>query len=107
MPLSPRRDGVRLAVRLTPRAAKNSIGGCAVDADGRGMVKAYVTAIPEGGKANKSLINMLSKAVKIPASKISVASGPTNRNKQIFFEGVPDELLERLGQWIEDIPHDR
>jgi uncharacterized protein YggU (UPF0235/DUF167 family) len=46
---------------------------------------------------------MLAKSLKIPAGDISVASGATNRNKQLLIEGDSGMLAAKLEQWIEDI----
>ncbi len=85
-----------LRIRLTPKASKNSFGPVAQLADGSSHLKAYVTTVPEDGKANKTLIKMLAKACKWPVSKISVASGATNRNKLLVIEGDSQELTLKL-----------
>ncbi len=102
MPITPRANGVRLSVRLTPKASKNRIGAVERSADGSVHLKVYVTTVPEGGKANKTLLKMLAKSSKIPASKFSVASGATNRNKQLLIEGETRELTQKLQQWIKE-----
>ena len=102
-PLTPTANGVRLAVRLTPRAAKNRFGPVEASADGKQRLQAYVTAVPEDGTANKALIKLLARALKIPAGKSSVASGATNRKKQRWCEGAPETLAHRMDQWIKDI----
>ncbi|MBL4893707.1 MAG: DUF167 domain-containing protein, partial [Emcibacter sp.] len=53
MPVTPHARGVRLAIRLTPKASKNHFGPVAKSADGKAQLKAYVTTVPEDGKANK------------------------------------------------------
>lgn len=103
MPVSIHPKGVRLSVRLTPKASKNRFGSVAMLADGSAYLKAYVTTIPESGKANKSLVKMLSKSCKLPAGNISVASGATNRNKQLLIEGDSEKLAEKFEQWIKDL----
>ncbi len=103
MPVTPHDDGVRLAIRLTPKASKNRFGQMARAADGTRHLKAYVTTVPEGGKANKSLIKMLSKSLRMPAGKFSVASGATNRNKQLLIKGEALTLTQKLEQWIKEL----
>jgi len=104
MPITVQAEGVRLAVRLTPKAAKNHFGQVIKTADdGKRQIKAYVTTVPEDGKANKTLLKMLAKALHLPASKISVASGATNRNKQLLIEGDGQELRVKLEKWIKDV----
>lgn len=72
-------------------------------ADGSVQLKAYVTTVPEDGKANKTLIKMLAKSCKLQVSKISVASGATNRNKQLLIEGETLELSQKLEKWIKEL----
>lgn len=103
MPVTPHARGVRLAIRLTPKASKNYFGPVAKSVDGKAQLKAYVTTVPEDGKANKSLIKMLAKSCKLSAGKISVASGATNRNKQLLIEGSPKDLTAQLENWIKDV----
>ncbi|WP_321395362.1 DUF167 family protein [Emcibacter sp.] len=93
---------VVLPIRLTPNAAKNEIGPVEKDAAGSDILKARVTVVPEKGKANKALIKLLSKELRLPAGQISVASGTTNRNKQIEISGDPDELFDLITNWIKD-----
>lgn len=103
MPITPHDRGVRLSIRLTPKASKNHFGQVEKAADGKSYLKAYVTTVPEDGKANKRMIKMLAKSCKLPAGKFSVASGATNRNKQILIEGETTALAQMLGQWIKEI----
>jgi len=76
-------DGVRVAVRATPRAGVNALAGVR---DGRLLVK--VTAPPEDGNANAAVIKLLSKTWRIPASSIELISGDTSREKLLLLRGV-------------------
>ena len=89
-------DHLRLAVRLTPNAGRNSIDGFETAADGEAYLKARVTAVPEDGKANKALILLLSKTYRIPKSSISLVSGETARKKILRIEGDPEDLKAKL-----------
>ncbi len=99
MPVSPFTavgDGVRVAVRVAPRAAANRIGGVVSGADGAAALKVSVTAAPEGGKANAALIKLLSKAWRVPKGAISIAAGAAARRKVVHVAGAPEALLERM-----------
>jgi uncharacterized protein YggU (UPF0235/DUF167 family) len=65
-----------LQLRVTPKAARNS-----VTRDGA-QLRAYVTAVPENGKANAAVIKLLSKALGIPKSRLQLVRGDTSRDKQ-------------------------
>lgn len=93
-------DGVRLALRLQPRASRNRIDGIAARSDGALVLSARVTAPPEGGKANAAAVALLAKAWGLPKRDIQVISGATDRNKVFHIAGDPAVLLPRLGAWL-------
>ena len=64
-------DHVRLTVRLTPNGRRDAIDGVEKDAEGNAHLKARVSAVPEGGKANKALVVLLAKKLGLPKSSIS------------------------------------
>ena len=66
----------RIPVRVTPKAAANRI---AVDADG--LIRVYVTTVPEGGKATAAVVQLLAKAIGIPKSRLELIRGETARDK--------------------------
>jgi uncharacterized protein len=91
------RDGhVRLSLRLTPNAGRDGIDGAETGADGESVLKARVTAVPEKGKANKAVIELLAKALKLPKSSISVISGDTARKKILRIDGDTEEIAAKL-----------
>lgn len=98
-------DGVRVAVRLTPKASRNGIAGMAADADGRAYVKLRVTAPAQDGKANSALLKLLAKECELARSALRIASGKKDRTKSIFVAGDPPLLMQNLQRWIEDIEH--
>lgn len=87
---------VELKIRLTPSGGRDAIDGVETDAEGQAYVKARVTAVPEDGKANKALIALLSKKLKIAKSSISFISGETSRKKILRLEGEPEEIILKL-----------
>jgi uncharacterized protein (TIGR00251 family) len=94
------RDGVRVQVRLTPRAARDRIDGLMLEADGSASLKVAVTAVPESGKANAALVALLAKAWKQPKSAVTIASGAGSRRKTLFVAGDPAKLLASLDAWL-------
>jgi hypothetical protein len=89
-------DHVLLAVRLTPNGGRDAFDGVEVTADGLAHLKARVIAVPEKGKANKALIVLLSKRLKVPKTAISVVSGDTAKQKILRIEGDPEDLKSRI-----------
>ena len=102
-PFAARADGVMVAVRITPKASRNTVTGLAKDADGRQRLTVAVSAPPEGGKANVALVKLLAKEWRVPKGAVTVVSGTTSRRKSIHVVGDPDRLLLDLRAWISDM----
>ena len=100
--LVPVEGGLRLAVRLQPRARKTEIDGLAALADGGVALKARVTAVPEGGKANAALIALLAKTWRLPKGAFEIASGRSDRTKTLLIAGDPASLEAKLAAWFRD-----
>ncbi len=92
--------GVRLRVRLTPRAARNGLDGIVRGSDGRSALQLRVTAPPVKGAANAALIAYVASALKLRKSDIRIASGETARLKLLELSGDADLIAARLMEWI-------
>jgi len=93
-------SGVRLALRLTPRAAKNGVDGIVQDADGRPLLKLRLVAPPVEGAANQALIAFLAKSLSLRKADISIRSGETSRIKILHLAGDSTALLQKLDAWL-------
>ena len=89
-------DGVRVAIRLTPRARADRIDGIASTADGSAVLKVAVTAPPAENRANDALIAVLAKAWGLPRRHISIVGGGKSRNKIVHVAGETRALRQRL-----------
>jgi len=103
MPFSAVDDGLRIRVRLTPKAARDRIQGVVHDADGVVALKVAVTAPPEKGKANAALIKILARAWRVPKSDLSLVAGHRDRRKVLHLAGDPDRLAKTLADWLTGI----
>jgi uncharacterized protein len=82
----------RITVRLTPRASRDEIVG---QRDGLLLVR--VTAPPVDGAANKALVRLLAKALRVPPRDVRIASGAIARTKVVEVTGLDAaEVAERL-----------
>lgn len=90
------RDGVELFVRLTPKSSRDAVEAVEQQADGRSHLKARVRAVPEDGKANKALITLISKTLRVPASSVAIVAGQTARLKMMRISGAGKDIEERL-----------
>lgn len=95
-------DGLRLAVRLTPKAGRDSIDGLKPTAEGGAELAVKVTAVPENGKANDALLRLLAKRLKLPVSALQLVAGATDRHKQILIEGDAAVLEVALASLLKE-----
>ena len=101
LPLQPTNDGVQLNVQVTPKAAANKIGKVITDAKGVNILKVYVTAAPEDGKANAAVIKLLAKTWKLTKSDFEIIRGLTDRRKVIHIHGDSDWLMKYLKVYVQ------
>ncbi len=69
------RPGAEIAVRVTPKASRNDV---VVEA---GVIRVYVTVVPEGGKATAAVVKLLAKALGVAKSRLTLVRGETARDK--------------------------
>ena len=74
-------DGyITIEVRVQPRSSRAAIDPVASDAL---LLKVKLTAPPAGGEANKQLIALLSKELRVPKTSIRIIKGKASRNKVV------------------------
>jgi len=83
------RDGrARFAVRLIPRASRTAVAGVRA-----GVLHVRVTAAPVNGAANRALLEVLGKSLRLGSTAIRIESGATSARKRL---SVPSDALARL-----------
>ncbi len=92
--------GVRVRLKVTPKARRNAIGGLLDEPDGGKALKVAVTAAPEDGKANAAVAALLAEEWGVAKSAVSVVSGATGRRKVVEIRGPSDALMARLRTWL-------
>ncbi|MBN9546639.1 MAG: DUF167 domain-containing protein [Alphaproteobacteria bacterium] len=95
-PYSATTNGIRLAVRLTPRASRDGLDGIGLDADGRPVLRIRLAAPPVEGAANQALIDFLAGMLAVRKKDIVIRSGETGRLKILEVDGKPDALAARI-----------
>ncbi|TCR67503.1 DUF167 family protein [Bosea sp. BK604] len=93
-------EGLRLAIRLTPRGGRDALDGIEALADGREVLKARVRAAPSEGEANAALIALIAKLLNVARSHVELAAGATARLKIVAVSGDGEILLARLRQLL-------
>lgn len=69
------RPGAEIAVRVTPKASRDRI---AVE---DGMIRVYVTVVPEDGKANQAVVKLLARALGVAKTRLTLVRGAASRDK--------------------------
>jgi uncharacterized protein YggU (UPF0235/DUF167 family) len=94
--------GLLLAVRTTPKAGRDAIGGVERLADGSVALKARVRAAPHGGQANAALVRMIARAAGVPPSAVALARGAAGRLKTLHLTGDPVRLEAALEAAVQE-----
>jgi hypothetical protein len=89
-------EGVRLTVKVTPRARMAAVGGVVEAAAGRMALVVKVRAAPAVGEANAAVIAVLAATLGVPRMAVRLAAGAASRLKEIDIAGDARELDARL-----------
>ena len=89
-------DGVRIAVRLTPKSSRDQIEGLSATRDGRPALAVKVRAVPEKGAANAALLRLLADALDLAPGRLSLVGGPRDRHKTVLVTGDSAALLAAI-----------
>lgn len=89
------KDGVILSLKISPNSSKNEIIKCE-----DGSIKVKITAQPIDGKANKALVEFLSKQFKIPKSSIEIIKGHTGKDKSLLIKTNDDLIIQKLKSFV-------
>ena len=86
------KGGVRITVRVVPRAARAGIAGTRA-----GDLLVRLNAPPVDGAANAELIDVIANALGVPKRSVSIAGGEQSRRKIVHVSGVSvDEVQSKL-----------
>ncbi len=86
----------RLRVRAQPGARREGLAGT-----WNGMLKLAVSAPPEDGRANESLVRLLSKLLGLKHKQVALLSGAKARTKEFRVELPCQTVRERLAQRLD------
>lgn len=81
---------LKVKLKISPNSSKNEIIKSETE------VKIKLTAQPIEGKANKCLVEFLSKHLKIAKSNIEILRGETGREKTLLFKNIDEEKAELI-----------
>ncbi len=83
-----------LRLKIVPNSSKNEI---IKSEDG---LKVKITAQPVEGKANKALIEFLSKTFKISKSSFKIIKGETSKEKTVLITYNDEEKLQKIKDFL-------
>jgi uncharacterized protein (TIGR00251 family) len=75
--------GVRIKIRVQPRARQNTIEGVIGDA-----LKVRLAAPPVDGQANAALVALLAETFGVARRAVSIVAGEGSRDKIVAINGV-------------------
>lgn len=87
-------DGLIIKLKISPNASKNEI----IKSDDG--VKVKITAQPIDGKANKCLVEFLSKHFKIPKTSIEILRGETSKEKTLLIKVYDDDKIKLIQDFL-------
>ena len=88
------KDGLLIKLKIVPNSSKNDI---VIEEE---FIKIKITAQPIENKANKALIEFLSKCFRIPKTSIELVKGDTSKEKTILIKKLDEnknkEIISKL-----------
>ncbi len=96
--IRPEKDGVRLRVRLTPKASRDALGRLERLADDNEVLIVHVRALPAEGAANAALARLLAGVLGVARTRVEVVAGHTSRVKTVRVEGDAESLAADLAR---------
>jgi len=86
---------VALRVHVTPKSSRDEVIGWRA-----GEVAIRISTPPAGGKANKAVVRLISKALGVPQSSVRIARGEVSRHKVLEIADAEESDIERtFGVW--------
>ena len=83
-----------IKLKISPNASKNEI----IKTDTE--IKVKITAQPIENKANKALIEFLSKQFKIAKSNIEIVKGETSKEKTLLFKNISSDKMVEIKSFL-------
>ena len=82
---------ITFTVRVVPRASRSEIAG-----EFDGALRVRLAAPPVDGVANRELIRLLAKELKVPQNAVDIVTGSASKQKTVRIRNVSDDARERL-----------
>ena len=83
-------EGLLIRIKIVPNSSKNDL---IIEDE---FIKVKVTAQPIENKANKALVEFLSKRFKVPKTSIEIVKGDTSKEKTLLFSIKDEEKKQNI-----------
>lgn len=83
-------EGLLVKIKIVPNSSKNDL---IIEDE---FIKVKVTAQPIENKANKALVEFLSKNFKVPKTSIEIVKGDTSKEKTILIRVLDEEKKSNI-----------
>ena len=83
-------EGLLIRIKIVPNSSKNDL---IIEDE---VIKVKVTAQPIENKANKALVEFLSKKFKVPKTSIQIVKGDTSKEKTLLFSINDEEKKQNI-----------
>ncbi len=83
-------EGLLIRIKIVPNSSKNDL---IIEDE---FIKVKVTAQPIENKANKALVEFLSKKFKVPKTSIQIVKGDTSKEKTLLFSINDEEKKQNI-----------
>lgn len=90
-------DGVVLSIRIAPNSSRNGF------VSSEGGLKLKITAQPIENKANKAVVEYLSKLFRVPKTNISILRGECSKDKVILIKTADSTKIEVIKTILLDV----
>ena len=90
-------NGIIITIKISPNSSK-----CEFIRNGEEL-KLKITAPPVDGKANKAVIEFLSKTFKVPKTYFEIIKGETSKEKTILIKNIDTTKVEEIKSFVNSI----
>jgi len=84
-------QGITFTVRVVPRSSRSEIAG-----EFDGALRVRLAAPPVDGAANRELIRLLARELKVPQKAVDIIAGSASKSKTVRISNVSDDARARL-----------
>lgn len=90
-------NGIIITIKISPNSSKNEF------VENSDCIKLKITAPPVDGKANKAVIEFLSKTFKVPKSYFEIVRGETSKEKSILIKNIDTTKIVEIKSFVNSL----